>query len=142
MLTQLQNQFGALTIRNQAVDQIIEHAFESVSGKLWLANYKGAVSDVLFRIGGFDAIAEKKVEMREDKLFIRLYAVALLGESIQENCCLVMEHIAKDVTELLEIPLDNIEVVVTGTVSRNRNIARRDLTFNLRDMLNSGKIHL
>ena len=140
MLTQYDNSFGALTISRQIIDQIIEHAFAAVEGRLWLANYKGAVSDVLVRIGGFDAIAEKKVEMRDDKLFVRLYAVSQLGESITENCGIVMKSIARDVTEMLEVDLDNIEIVVTGTVSKNRNIVRRELTMDFRDMLNNRKI--
>ena len=142
MLTQSNNSFGALTISRQIIDQIIEHAFESVEGNLWLANYKGAVSDVLVKIGGFDAIAEKKVEMRDGMLYIRLYVVSRLGESITENCGLVMERIARDVTEMLELPLGNIEIAVTGTVSKNRNIVKRDLTLDLREMLNNRTISL
>lgn len=140
MLIQVNNPIGTLTVRRQIIDQIIEHAFEPLEGKLWLANYRGTVSDVLVKIGGFDSIAEKKVEMHEDKLFIRLYVVIRLGESITECCGRVMQCIAKDVTELLEIPLDNIEVIVTGTVSKNNNIARRDLSMNFRQMLNDRKI--
>ena len=142
MLTQSNNSFGALTISRQIIDQIIEHAFESVEGNLWLANYKGAVSDVLVKIGGFDAIAEKKVEMRDGMLYVRLYVVSRLGESITENCGLVMERIARDVTEMLELPLGNIEIAVTGTVSKNRNIVKRDLTLDLREMLNNRTISL
>lgn len=142
MLTQSNNSFGALTISRQIIDQIIEHAFESVEGNLWLANYKGAVSDVLVRIGGFDAIAEKKVEMRDGMLYVRLYVVSRLGESITENCGLVMERIARDVTEMLELPLGNIEIAVTGTVSKNRNIVKRDLTLDLHEMVNTRKISL
>lgn len=142
MLTQSNNSLGALTISRQIIDQIIEHAFESVEGRLWLANYKGAVSDVLVRIGGFDAIAEKKVEMRDDKLYVKLYVVCRLGESIAENCGIVMQRIARDVTEMLELLLENIEVAVTGTVSKNRNIAKRDLTLTLREMLNNRTITL
>ena len=142
MLTQSNNSFGALTISRQIIDQTIEHAFESVEGNLWLANYKGAVSDVLVKIGGFDAIAEKKVEMRDDMLYVRLYVVSRLGESITENCGLVMERIARDVTEMLELPLGNIEIAVTGTVSKNRNIVKRDLTLDLHEMVNTRKISL
>ncbi len=142
MLTQFTNNYGSLTISRQIIDQIVEHAFDSVEGRLWLANYRGAVSDVLVKIGGFDAIAEKKVEMREDKLFIRLYVVSQLGESITENCGLVMQRIAKDVTEMLEMPLDNIEVVVTGAVSRNRNLVKRDVTLDFRDLVNRRKVIL
>ena len=142
MLTQSNNSFGALTISRQIIDQIIEHAFESVEGNLWLANYKGAVSDVLVRIGGFDAIAEKKVEMRDGMLYVRLYVVSRLGESITENCGLVMECIARDVTEMLELPLGNIEIAVTGTVSKNKNIVKRDLTLDLHEMVNTRKISL
>ncbi|MBR2099498.1 MAG: Asp23/Gls24 family envelope stress response protein [Firmicutes bacterium] len=142
MLTQSNNSFGALTISRQIIDQIIEHAFESVEGNLWLANYKGAVSDVLVKIGGFDAIAEKKVEMRDDMLYVRLYVVSRLGESITENCGLVMERIARDVTEMLELPLGNIEIAVTGTVSKNKNIVKRDLTLDLHEMVNTRKISL
>ena len=142
MLTQSNNSFGALTISRQIIDQIIEHAFESVEGNLWLANYKGAVSDVLVKIGGFDAIAEKKVEMRDGMLYVRLYVVSRLGASITENCGLVMERIARDVTEMLELPLGNIEIAVTGTVSKNRNIVKRDLTLDLHEMVNTRKISL
>ncbi len=140
MLTQSDNSLGVLTISRQIIDQIIEHAFEPVEGNLWLANYKGAVSDVLIKIGGFDAIAEKKVEMRDGKLFIRLYVVSRLGESITENCGIVMKRIANDVTTMLEMSLDNIEIAVTGTVSKNRNIVKRDLSLDFRDMLNNKKI--
>ena len=142
MLTQSNNSLGALTISKQIIDQIVDHAFESVEGKLWLANYKGAVSDVLVKIGGFDAIAEKKVEMRDDRLYIKLYVISRLGESIAENCGIVMQRIARDVTEMLELPLDNIEIAVTGTVSKNKNIVKRDVTLNLREMLNNRTISL
>ncbi|MBR0050557.1 MAG: Asp23/Gls24 family envelope stress response protein [Firmicutes bacterium] len=142
MLTQIKNNIGTLTVSRQIIDQIIEHAFESVEGNLWLANYKGAVSDVLVKIGGFDAIAEKKVEMRDGMLYVRLYVVSRLGESITENCGLVMERIARDVTEMLELPLGNIEIAVTGTVSKNRNIVKRDLTLDLHEMVNTRKISL
>ena len=140
MLTQIHNEFGSLTVSKQIIDQIIDRAFAPLEGKLWLANYRGAVSDVFIKIGGFDSIAEKKVEMRENKLFIRLYVVSRLGESITENCGLVMKRIAKDVTELLELPLDNIEVVVTGTISKNNNIVKRELTLDFQDMLSNHKI--
>ena len=142
MLTQYDNTYGALTVSRQIIEQIIEHAFTYVEGGLWIANYKGAVSDVLVKIGGFDAIAEKKIEMREDKLFIRLYVVSRIGESITENCGLVMTRIARDVTEMLEVPLDNIEIVLTGIVSKNLNIVKRDQTMDMRGMLNSRKIRL
>ncbi len=142
MLTQYNNQYGALTISRQIIDQIIEHAFRSVEGRLWLANYRGTVSDVLVKIGGFDAIAEKRVEMRDGKLFLRLYVVSRLGESITENCGLVMERIARDVTEMLEVPLDNIEVLVTGAVSKNMKLVKRDLALDFRDMLNNRKVSL
>ena len=142
MLTQFQNNLGSLTVNKQIIDQIIEHAFEPLEGRFWLANYRGGVSDVLLRIGGFESIAEKKVQMRQDRLYIRLYVVSLLGESLTENCALVMKRIARDVTEMLEVPLYNIEVVVTGVISRKKNIVRRDLTFDFLTMLNSRKISL
>ena len=75
-------------------------------------------------------------------LYVRLYVVSRLGESITENCGLVMERIARDVTEMLELPLGNIEIAVTGTVSKNRNIVKRDLTLDLHEMVNTRKISL
>ena len=78
--------------------------------------------------------------MKEGKLFIRLFVVSRLGESITENCGLVMQRIARDVTQLLEVPLDNIEIFITGTVSRNNNIVKRELVLDFRDMLNNRKI--
>lgn len=137
MLTRIPNSMGVITYSRQIIDQIIDNAFESVRGRLWLANYRGAVSDMLVKLSGFDSIAEKRVEMREGGLYIKLFVVIRLGESMTGSCDKVMKDIADDVTGLLELPLDNIEVAVTGTVSKNNNIARRDVLLNYRDALNS-----
>lgn len=140
MLLKQNTTLGTLTYSRQIIDQIIQKAFEEVAGSLWLANYRGGVSDVLVRLGGFESIAETKVEDRDGKLYILLYVVSRIGESITENGEIVMRSILRDVTEQLELPVDNIEIQVTGSVSKGKRMVRRDLRMNLRDLMNNRKM--
>ncbi len=140
MLLKQNTTLGTLTYSRQIIDQIIQKAFEEVKGRLWLANYRGGVSDVLVRLGGFESIAETRVEDHDGKLYILLYVVSRIGESITENGDIVMRRILSDVTEQLELPIDNIEIQVTGSVSKGKRMVRRDLRMNLRDLMNNRKM--
>ena len=137
MLLQQETSLGTLTYSKQIIDQIIQKAFEQVKGKLWLANYRGGVSDVLIKLGGFESIAEKKVEVKDGALFITLYVVSRIGESIIENGEIVMRSIMRDVTQQLELPLTNIELFLTGSVSKGKRVVKRELRMDLVDLLNN-----
>jgi len=129
------NPFGAISVDRAVIDGWIDQIFKKTADRAWLAHYKGGVSDVMIRIGNFDALAEKVVEMTDRGLYIRLYIILRFGCSISETSAEIMDRLAYYLTEYLELPIDNIEIVVTGVASKN--IAKRHVVTDYRSLLNS-----
>lgn len=140
MLHREVNKMGAITINRAVVDEMIADAFEPYKDKAWLAHYKGTVSDVRIRMGNYDALADKVVKMTDKGIFIRLYVLLRFGASINEVTAGIMENLASSLMQYLELPINNIEVVVTGMLSKN--VVRRDIHMDYRTLLNtrSGKV--
>ncbi|MDD3537212.1 MAG: hypothetical protein PHH65_02990 [Eubacteriales bacterium] len=134
MLYREVNTIGAVSINHSVVDELIADAFQPYEKKAWLANYKGGVSDVMIRIRNFDALAEKVVTMSEKGIFIRLYIMLRFGSSIADVTGGIMDRLAFSLMEYLELPIDNIEIVVTGMLSKN--VARRNIRTDYRTLLN------
>ena len=135
MLYREVNHIGAVSINHSVVDEMIADAFLSCEDKAWLANYQGAVSDVTIRLRNYDALAEKVVNMSEKGIFIRLYIMLRFGSSISEVTAGIMDRLAYSILEYLELPIDNIEVVVTGILSKN--VAKRNIRVDYRTLLNN-----
>ena len=140
MLYREVNHIGAISINHSVVDEMIADAFLPCEDKAWLANYKGAVSDVTIRLRNFDALAEKVVKMTDKGVFVRLYVMLRFGSSIGEVTAGIMDRLAFSMMEYLELPIDNIEVIVTGMLSKN--VAKRNIRVDYRTLLNNraGKI--
>ncbi len=129
------NHIGAISIDQAVVEEMIDDAFRSCGDLAWLANYKGGVSDVMIRLRNYDALAEKVVKMTEKGLFIRLYIMLRFGSSIGEVTTRIMDRLAFSLMTYLELPIDNIEVIVTGMVSKN--VAKRNIRTDYRTLLNT-----
>ena len=134
MLTSQATQKGAITYSDNIVEQVIDNAFAQFEDRMYQANYKGAVSDVLAHLGRFESLKEKKIEMTPSGLSVQLYAMIKFGESIAECCYGVLEIVAKDITELLELPVDDIKITLTGVITANNNIAKRSQTYSIKDL--------
>ena len=135
MLYREVNKIGAISINRAIVDEMITDALAPYHDKVWLANYKGTVSDVKIRLGNFDSLAEKVVKMNEKGLFIRLYILLRFGSSINEITAGIMDNLAFSLIEYLELPIDNIEIIVTGMLSKN--VVKRNIRMDYRTLLNS-----
>jgi|LSQX01.3.fsa_nt_gb uncharacterized alkaline shock family protein YloU len=135
MLHREVNRYGAISIDRAVVDGWIDQVFAAHRDKVWLAHYRGTVSDVMIRIGNIDALAESDVLFTEKGLFVRLYIVLRFGCSIREVTTDLMDGLADYLTNYLELPIDNIEVIVTGMLSKN--IAKRHVKKDYRSLLNS-----
>jgi uncharacterized alkaline shock family protein YloU len=135
MLYREVNHIGAISIDHAVVDEMIADAFHACEDKAWLAHYKGSVSDVMIRLRNYDALAEKIVKMTDKGLFVRLYVMLRFGSSIGDVTAGIMDRLAHSLMTYLELPIDNIEVVVTGMLSRN--VARRNIKMDYRTLLNS-----
>ncbi len=137
MLHSIANKEGSISYDKAIVEQIIKRAVERQDGGILLVNYRGGVSDLLIKIGASSAIIpDKDIQMRQGGVFIKLYVIVRIGDSIRKSCGRLMNAIAADITGMLEIPLDNIEIEITGTFSKNMHIARRRIVLVYRDMLN------
>ena len=129
------NQIGAISINKAVIDEIIADAIRPYEGKAWLGNYKGTVSDVKVRLGNFDSLAETVVKMTEKGLFIRLYVMMRFGQSINEITAGIMDNLAFSLMEYVELPMYNIEIIITGMLSKN--IAKRNIKMDYRTLLNT-----
>ena len=89
----------------------------------------------MIRLRNYDALAEKVVKMTEKGLFIRLYIMLRFGSSIGEVTTRIMDRLAFSLMTYLELPIDNIEVIVTGMVSKN--VAKRNIRTDYRTLLNT-----
>jgi len=130
-----ENQIGSIGINKNVIDEMITDAFRPYEGRVWLANYKGAVSDMMVRLGNFDSLAESLVELTEKGLFIRLYVMMRFGQSINEMTAAIMDHLAFSLTEYVELPINNIEIILTGMLSKN--VAKRNIKMDYRTLLNT-----
>jgi uncharacterized alkaline shock family protein YloU len=130
MLVREKNDLGVITVNSITLDQLIAHALEPYKGSVWLANYKGPSSETLIKVGGYEAIAERNFRMNGDRLYVRLYLLISFGKSIRSICREIIDQLASDIEQCLQIPLHDIEIVVTGVVSKK--IAPRHIVYSYR----------
>ncbi len=136
MLARVKNDLGVISLNKILLDQIVHQAMEPYRGHVWLANYKGASSDALIKVGGYEAIAEKTYRMNGDRLYMRLFVMVSFGKSISGVCRSIIDSIVRDVTESLGVEIDDIEIIVTAVVSKKT--ARRHITFSYKAISAAG----
>ena len=132
MLTRVTNEKGVISFDEAVIDQIVQEAMRPYKGSAWLAHYKGASSDWMILLGNYESMAEKQVQMTERGVFVRLYLLIKIGTSISEVSKSLCTFIANVITEQLQLKLDNVEVVVTGMVSKNA--VKRDIRYDYRSI--------
>ncbi|MBR0139559.1 MAG: Asp23/Gls24 family envelope stress response protein [Firmicutes bacterium] len=130
MLAKENNENGLISLNSILLEQIIHKALEPYKGKVWLANYKGSASDTLFKLGGFDALAEKEVVNDEKGLYVKLYLVLSFGTSIGSTCRDIIFSIDEAAGSMLQLKVWDVAVQVTGVYSKK--IAQRDISYSLR----------
>lgn len=135
MLYREVNQLGALSINKAVIEEIIADSLRPYENRVWLAHYKGTVSDMMVRLGNFDALSDALVEMTEKGLFIRLYVMMRFGLSINDTTAEIMDNLVSSLLEYVEIPIYNIEIVLTGMLSKN--VAKRNIVMDYRTLLNT-----
>ncbi len=132
MLTKDLNSDGVITYSRFLVEQLIQHALMPYKKKVYLAHYRGPSSDISVRLGNFDALAEKEIRMTPEGVYIRICVMVRIGQSISECCRGIITTLARDIEEQLQLPVDNIEIHVTGLLAKNP--AKRDLYMDYRSM--------
>ena len=125
MIIRLTNTQGAVSFNGILIDQIIERAMKPWEGRVWIANYKGRSSDKTVRSGNLEPLEEKIISTTENGVFIRLYLMLRFGTSKKACTESIISSVAKDITECLDLPIEDIELVVTGLISEKP--AKRDI---------------
>ena len=66
-------------------------------------------------------------------MFIRLYLMLRFGTSIETSARSIITSIAGDITECLDLPIDDIQLVITGLISEK--VAKRDIVISYRQLI-------
>ena len=132
MLTRVNNEKGIISYDEALIDQIVQEALRPYKGQVWLAHYKGSSSDLTILLGSYESLAEKLVKMTERGVFVRLYLLIKIGTSISEASRSICFFVADAIRNQLQLPLDNVEIVVSGMVSKNA--VKRDIRFDYRSL--------
>ena len=130
MLTRVTNEKGIISFDETLIDQTVQEALRPFRGQVWLARYRGSGSDWMILLGNYESMAEKKVRYTDKGLYVRLYLLIKIGTSISEVARSLCYFIADMIENQLQLPLDNVEIVVTGMVSKNA--VKRDIRFDYR----------
>ena len=113
MLIRITNDRGAVSFRENVIEQIIRNALAPFEGKVWTVSVSGT---------------GKEIRMTDRGVYVKIYVAIRFGVSIRNSLDSIISAIANDVTDKLGLPIDNIVVNVTAVVSRNA--AKRDITLD------------
>ena len=133
MIIRLNNTQGAVSFNGILLDQIINRALKPWEGRVWIANYKGRSSDKVVKSGNLEPLEEKIISTTETGVFIRLYLMLRFGTSIETSARSIITSIAGDITECLDLPIDDIQLVITGLISEKA--AKRDIVISYRQLI-------
>ncbi len=112
------NSDGVITYNKLIVEQLIAQALAPYKKKVYLARYRGPSSDLSVKIGNFDALEEREIRMTPNGVYIRLCVMIRMGQSISQLCRDIIDRLAGDIEEQLQLPVDNIVIQVTGVLAK------------------------
>ena len=137
MLTRINNKQGLITYDKAVVEQIISEAFKPYKGSVWIANYKGPQNDIMLALGNYDALAEKEIHLGEHGVSVKVYLIIKIGSSISGICSDCALKIGNDIKNVLQLPLDNVELIVSAVVAKKAS--KRDIRFDYNSIVNGKK---
>ena len=125
MLYKLDTQEGQISLDKNIAIQVIEEQISQFRGKVWIANYKGSVVNFMSRLGTMDFLDAVDITLDEKGLSVRIYLVIRFGTSIRMVTQKLIADIRRELERTLELPVKEITVAVTGTLSKH--IVRRNI---------------
>ncbi len=129
MFAQINNENGVLTFSRNIIDQVVRDAFIPFKAKCWGGKYIGPGADAMYRLNMLDAPGVKEISYGEEGVFIKVHVIIKLGTPIRKTLESLISSMALDITECLELPIDNIVIKLTA-VAGNRNVAKRDISLD------------
>lgn len=120
MLYKEENTLGTITLYKDILAAIVRQQVQSLEGKLFLGNYKGKLSSLMTK--WTDSV---EVNMTPAGLKIRVYVVVRFGTSIKYVTEALIQQIRMEATEMTELPVNQVSVVVTAVLSKQ--LAKRNI---------------
>ena len=115
MLTRIPNETGVITYSKNALEDIIRGAFAGCKGQCWLSSRFSAGS--------------MELSYSEEGVFVRISCIVRVGTPIRSTLKDIISFIASNITECLELPVDNIIMNVVA-VAGTKNTLKRDITLD------------
>ncbi len=128
MLTQIENEYGVITLNELLVEQIVDDALLPFRGRVWCAHYRGPASALVLRVSGIEALKHREIRQTEKGIYIKVYLIFRFGVPMRSTCSRILDYIGDQIENCLELSVDNIELQITGTLSRK--VARRSISFD------------
>ena len=133
MAIRVKTEYGVVSYGNPLFYKTIDDALAPFKGEVFLANYRGAFMDALVEAKQFTWLAERHVSASSKGVFIKIFVMIKFGVSISKTTSAILNSIASELTSIYELPIDDIEIVVTGVISKK--VAKRDIHIRYRDLL-------
>ena len=125
MLYKKETKEGQILLDRTVIAQLVEEQIRQFRGKVWITNPKGVMGGFMNRISGRSELDELDIDVTEDGVTVRIYLAIRFGVSIRMITDRLIADIRKALTEYGEIPVAEVAIVVTGTLSRQ--LARRNI---------------
>lgn len=115
MLTRIPNENGVISYNKNALEDIIRSAFAGCKGQCWIAS----------RISS----GSKELSYSEKGVFVRVCCVVRVGTPIRTTLEEIISSIATNITDCLELTVDNIVLNVVA-VAASKNTVKRNITLD------------
>lgn len=125
MLYKMETKDGQILLERGVIAQLAEEQLRQFRGKVWITNAKGMMGGLVNRISGRNDLDELDIDVEEDGVVVRIYLVIRFGVSIRMVTDRLIADIRRALEEYGEIPVKEVSIVVTGTLSKH--IARRNI---------------
>lgn len=129
MFIRISNEKGAVTYSKNIIEQVIREAFTPFKANCWGGKYTGQGADAMYRLNMLDAPGVKEVSWTDAGVYVKLYVIVRLGTHIRGTLEEIIAAMAEEITETLELPIDNIVVNVTA-VAGSKGFSKRDITLD------------
>lgn len=125
MLYEADTKNGTITLDKEAVAQLAADEIGKLHGRVWIANGKGAISELKNRFSGRNDADDVEVFWDGEGISIRVCVVIRFGVSIRTTTEQLIADIRRSIVSCAELPVKSVTIVVTGMLSKQ--IARRSI---------------
>ena len=115
MLTRIPNETGVISYNRNALDDIIRKAFSQCKEQC--------------RIASRLTSSAKEMSYSEKGVYVKVCCIVRVGTPIMTTLEEIISSIAADITDCLELPIDNIILNVVA-VAASKNTEKRNITLD------------